>query len=133
MTAESPFNDPYEMPGVKVESEDGDYSLACFDDASDYTEICAIPNKELIKDRKFTVTVECIVKCTIEISAYLNKVVKLQLNDRVMISAMGDFGLANALEIAIPEDANFTQVVFASYIQNIEEVNEGLILSLIHI
>ena len=45
-----------------------------------------------------------------------------------MISAMADFGLANALEIAIPEDANFTQVVIASYIQNIEEVNEGLII-----
>ena len=128
MTAESSFNDPFEMPTLTIKSEDGSFSEECFDDTSAFTEICAIPHSELTKDRKFTVEVSCVVKCSISISAYMNKVVKLDLNDRVLISAMGDFGLANALEIQIPADAVFTQAVFVAYIQNINEVNEGLLV-----
>lgn len=33
------------MPQMKIKSQDGLYNLTCYDDTSDYSEICAIPNK----------------------------------------------------------------------------------------
>lgn len=53
----------------------------------------------------------------------MNKVVELNLNDRVLVSAMDDFGLANALRINIPADAKFTQIILTANIVNIDEVN----------
>jgi hypothetical protein len=103
IVAESPYNDPFELPSMAITSTNN-YTQYCYEESSDYSDICLVESDKLLKDRVFTIQLYCVVDCKFEFTAYLNSVVEVRLGKKVDMRAFDDLGLAQGLSIHIPED-----------------------------
>lgn len=65
----------------------------------------------MLVGREFVVEVYCLVDCSLKIAAYVSEMYNLGLGDAIEISSMETYGLAELVQINIPENATYSSIL----------------------
>lgn len=101
ITAQSPYNDPFEEPTIYVTS-DKNFQQACHEEASDFIGICQIQGENLKEGRVFSIQLYCEVDCELKVTAYISSVYQLNLGDSNWLKNYEKTALVLGFEVEIP-------------------------------
>jgi hypothetical protein len=119
-----PVNDPLQNPFLDISTEDGEWS--CYNSNDEFSGVCSIPGDQLTPNSTITAEVFCFVECALRLIPSMAPRLQMNLTDSHLFTAPAANALPVEVEIQVPLNLNYTQLVLYAQIESFEKASEGL-------